>query len=158
LTEAIGLALPGNGSLLATHADREQLFLKAGRQIVEITRRYYEQDDDSVLPRSIASKAAFQNAMTMDIAMGGSTNTILHLLAAAQEGEVDFNLAEIDRLSRKVPQLCKVAPNSPKYHMEDVRSEEHTSELQSRENLVCRLLLEQKNAGPTSRFLASYVA
>ncbi|MFV8571781.1 dihydroxy-acid dehydratase [Marinobacter sp. SBS5] len=120
LAEAIGLALPGNGSMLATHADREQLFLKAGRQIVENTRRYYEQDDDSVLPRSIASLESFKNAMVMDIAMGGSTNTILHLLAAAQEGEVDFDLADIDRLSREVPQLCKVAPNSPKYHMEDV--------------------------------------
>ncbi len=120
LTEAIGLALPGNGSLLATHADREQLFLKAGRQIVENARRYYEEDDASVLPRSIASLSAFENAMVMDIAMGGSTNTILHLLAAAQEGGVPFNLSEIDQLSRKVPQLCKVAPNSPKYHMEDV--------------------------------------
>ncbi|MBJ6138396.1 dihydroxy-acid dehydratase [Marinobacter litoralis] len=120
LAEAIGLALPGNGSMLATHADREQLFLKAGRQIVENTRRYYEQDDDSVLPRSIASLEAFKNAMVMDIAMGGSTNTILHLLAAAQEGEVNFDLSDIDRLSREVPQLCKVAPNSPKYHMEDV--------------------------------------
>ncbi|MGP4845663.1 dihydroxy-acid dehydratase [Marinobacter sp. 1Y8] len=120
LAEAIGLALPGNGSMLATHADREELFLKAGRQIVEITRRYYEQDDASVLPLSIASLAAFENAMTLDIAMGGSTNTILHLLAAAQEGQVPFTLNEIDQLSRKVPQLCKVAPNSPKYHMEDV--------------------------------------
>jgi len=120
LTEAIGLALPGNGSLLATHADREQLFLKAGRQIVENARRYYEEDDASVLPRSIASLSAFENAMVMDIAMGGSTNTILHLLAAAQEGGVPFTLNEIDQLSRKVPQLCKVAPNSPKYHMEDV--------------------------------------
>ncbi|BES72644.1 dihydroxy-acid dehydratase [Marinobacter nanhaiticus D15-8W] len=120
LTEAIGLSLPGNGSMLATHADREQLFLKAGRQIVENTRRYYEQDDASVLPLSIASTAAFENAMTLDIAMGGSTNTILHLLAAAQEGQVPFTLNEIDLLSRKVPQLSKVAPNSPKYHMEDV--------------------------------------
>ena len=120
LTEAIGLALPGNGSMLATHADREQLFLKAGRQIVENAKRYYEQNDASVLPRSIASVEAFENAMTMDIAMGGSTNTILHLLAAAQEGGVEFSMADIDRLSRKVPQLCKVAPNSPKYHMEDV--------------------------------------
>lgn len=120
LTEAIGLALPGNGSLLATHADREQLFLKAGRQIVENARRYYEEDDTSVLPLSIASMAAFENAMVMDIAMGGSTNTILHLLAAAQEGGVPFTLNEIDLLSRRVPQLCKVAPNSPRYHMEDV--------------------------------------
>src|SRR5690554_1476966 len=120
LAEAIGLALAGNGTLLATHSDREQLFLNAGRQIVENAKRYYEQNDASVLPRSIASLEAFQNAMTMDIAMGGSTNTILHLLAAAQEGQVDFTLADIDRLSRKVPQLCKVAPNSPLYHMEDV--------------------------------------
>ena len=120
LTEAIGLALPGNGSLLATHANREQLFLKAGRQIVENARRYYEDDDASVLPLSIASMAAFENAMVMDIAMGGSTNTILHLLSAAQEGNVPFTLNEIDQLSRRVPQLCKVAPNSPKYHMEDV--------------------------------------
>ncbi len=120
LTEAIGLALPGNGSTLATHSDRERLFLWAGRQIVENARRYYEQDDASVLPLSIASMAAFENAMVMDIAMGGSTNTILHLLAAAQEGGVPFTLNEIDDLSRRVPQLCKVAPNSPKYHMEDV--------------------------------------
>jgi len=120
LTEAIGLALPGNGSLLATHADREQLFRKAGRLIVENARRYYEQEDTSVLPRSIASLRAFENAMTMDIAMGGSTNTILHLLAAAQEAGVDFTMTDIDQLSRRVPQLCKVAPNSPQYHMEDV--------------------------------------
>ena len=120
LTEAIGLALPGNGSMLATHSDREALFLKAGRQIVENARRYYEDDDASVLPLSIASMEAFENAMVMDIAMGGSTNTILHLLAAAQEGGVPFTLNEIDQLSRRVPQLCKVAPNSPKYHMEDV--------------------------------------
>ena len=120
LTEALGLALPGNGSLLATHADREQLFLEAGRRIVEITKRYYEENDESVLPRSIASFKAFENAMTLDIVMGGSTNTILHLLAAAQEAECDFDLKDIDRLSRVVPQLCKVAPNSPLYHMEDV--------------------------------------
>ena len=120
LTEALGLSLPGNGSVLATHADREQLFLEAGRRIVEITKRYYEQDDESVLPRSIASFEAFENAMALDIAMGGSTNTILHLLAAAQEGEVPFTMTDIDRLSRKIPQLCKVAPNTPKYHMEDV--------------------------------------
>jgi dihydroxy-acid dehydratase len=120
LTEALGLSLPGNGSLLATHADREQLFLEAGRRIVELTKRYYEQDDESVLPRSIASFKAFENAMSLDIAMGGSTNTILHLLAAAQEGEVPFSMTDIDHLSRKVPQLCKVAPNTPKYHMEDV--------------------------------------
>ncbi|WP_461535871.1 dihydroxy-acid dehydratase [Spongorhabdus nitratireducens] len=120
LTEALGLSLPGNGSLLATHADRKQLFLTAGQRIVEITKRYYEQNDDRVLPRNVASFRAFENAMSLDIAMGGSTNTILHLLAAAQEGEIDFSLKDIDRLSRKVPQLCKVAPNTQKYHMEDV--------------------------------------
>ncbi len=120
LTEALGLSLPGNGSMLATHADREQLFLRAGRTIVELCKRYYEDDDESVLPRNIGNFQAFENAMCLDIAMGGSTNTILHLLAAAQEAEIDFTLADIDRLSRKVPQLCKVAPNTPKYHMEDV--------------------------------------
>ncbi|WP_430460435.1 dihydroxy-acid dehydratase [Thalassolituus sp. LLYu03] len=120
LTEAIGLSLPGNGTVVATHADREQLFLKAARLIVENTKRYYEQNDESVLPRSIASFKAFENAITLDIAMGGSTNTILHLLAAAQEAEVDFDLKDIDRMSRVVPQLCKVAPNTPKYHIEDV--------------------------------------
>ena len=120
LVEALGLGLPGNGSTLATHADRKQLFLQAGRTIVEITKRYYEQDDESVLPRNIASFKAFENAMSLDIAMGGSTNTILHLLAAAQEAELDFTLKDIDRLSRKVPQLCKVAPSTSKYHMEDV--------------------------------------
>jgi dihydroxy-acid dehydratase len=120
LTEALGLALPGNGSLLATHADRKQLFLDAGRRIVELAKRYYEQDDTSVLPRSIASFEAFENAMALDIAMGGSTNTILHLLAAAQEGVVEFSMTDIDRLSRKVPHLCKVAPSTNKYHMEDV--------------------------------------
>jgi dihydroxy-acid dehydratase len=120
LVEALGLGLPGNGSTLATHADRKQLFLQAGRTIVEITKRYYEQDDASVLPRNIASFKAFENAMSLDIAMGGSTNTILHLLAAAQEAELDFTLKDIDRLSRKVPQLCKVAPSTSKYHMEDV--------------------------------------
>ena len=120
LTEALGLSLPGNGSLLATHADREQLFLEAGRIIVGLAKRYYEQDDDSVLPRSIATFEAFENAMSLDIAMGGSTNTILHLLAAAEEGGVDFTMADIDRLSRRVPHLCKVAPSTQKYHMEDV--------------------------------------
>ncbi|MGR3807136.1 dihydroxy-acid dehydratase [Pasteurella testudinis] len=120
LTEALGLSLPGNGSCLATHADRKQLFLQAGTQILELCKRYYEQDDDSVLPRSIATKAAFDNAMSLDIAMGGSTNTVLHLLAAAQEAEVDFNMDDIDRLSRVVPCLSKVAPNTNKYHMEDV--------------------------------------
>jgi len=120
LTEALGLSLPGNGSLLATHADRKELFLEAGRKIVDITKRYYEQDDESVLPRSVACFKAFENAMSLDIAMGGSTNTILHLLAIAQEGEIDFDMRDIDRLSRQVPQLCKVAPNTPLYHMEDV--------------------------------------
>ena len=120
LTEALGLSLPGNGSLLATHADREELFLQAARTIVDLAKRYYEQDDDSVLPRSIASKSAFENAMCLDIAMGGSTNTILHLLAAAHEGKVDFSMQDIDRLSRKIPHLCKVAPSTQKYHMEDV--------------------------------------
>ncbi len=120
LTEALGLSLPGNGSLLATHADREELFLEAGRVIVDITRRYYEQNDESVLPRSVASFKAFENAMSLDIAMGGSTNTVLHLLASAEEGEVGFTMDDIDRLSRKVPNLCKVAPSTQKYHMEDV--------------------------------------
>lgn len=120
LTEALGLAQPGNGSLLATHIDRKQLFLSAGQHIVSLAKRYYDKNDDSLLPRSIASKAAFENAMTLDIAMGGSTNTVLHLLAAAQESEVNFTMVDIDRLSRKVPYLCKVAPNTQKYHMEDV--------------------------------------
>jgi len=120
LTEALGLSLPGNGSALATHADRKNLFLEAGQRIVELARRYYEQDDESALPRSIANFKAFENAMTLDIAMGGSTNTILHLLAAAQEAELDFGLSDIDRLSRKVPHLCKVAPSTNLYHMEDV--------------------------------------
>lgn len=120
LTEALGLSQPGNGSLLATHADRRDLFINAGKRIVGLTKRYYEQDDASALPRNIASKAAFENAMTLDIAMGGSTNTVLHLLAVAQEAEVDFTMRDIDRLSRKVPQLCKVAPSTQKYHMEDV--------------------------------------
>ncbi|MFG1496146.1 dihydroxy-acid dehydratase [Saccharospirillum sp. HFRX-1] len=120
LTEAIGLSLPGNGSTLATHSDRRRLFVEAGQRIVGLAKRYYEENDDSVLPRSIASFKAFENAMALDISMGGSTNTILHLLAAAQEGEVDFTLSDIDRMSRKIPQLCKVAPNNPNYHMEDV--------------------------------------
>jgi len=120
LTEALGLSLPGNGSLLATHADRRALFLEAGRLIVELAKRYYEGDDTSVLPRAVASFEAFENAMSLDIAMGGSTNTVLHLLAAAHEAEVDFTMADIDRLSRKVPNLCKVAPATQKYHMEDV--------------------------------------
>ena len=120
LTEALGLSLPGNGSTLATHADREQLFLTAGRTIVELCKRYYGENDESVLPRNVASFKAFENAMTLDIAMGGSTNTILHLLAIAQEAEIPFSMADIDRLSRTVPQLCKVAPNTDKYHIEDV--------------------------------------
>ncbi|TCW38113.1 dihydroxyacid dehydratase [Marichromatium gracile] len=120
LTEALGLSLPGNGSLLATHAARKGLFLEAGRLIVELARRHYEQDDASVLPRAIADRRAFENAMSLDIAMGGSTNTVLHLLATAHEGEVDFTMADIDRLSRKVPNLCKVAPATQRYHMEDV--------------------------------------
>jgi dihydroxy-acid dehydratase len=123
LTEALGLGLPGNGSVLATHADRKRLFVEAGHLIVDLARRYYEQDDASVLPRSVATKAAFENAMALDIAMGGSTNTILHLLAAAQEAEVDFTVHDIDRLSRHVPCLAKVAPNvAPQgtYYMEDV--------------------------------------
>ncbi len=120
LTEALGLSLPGNGSLLATHADREQLFLRAGRRIVELAKRHYEQDDFSVLPRSIASFAAFENAMSLDVAMGGSTNTVLHLLAAAYEAGVNFTMADIDGISRRVPCLSKVAPATQKYHMEDV--------------------------------------
>jgi dihydroxy-acid dehydratase len=120
LMEALGLALPGNGSILATHRFREHLFIEAGRRIVDLAKRYYEQDDASVLPRSIASFESFQNAMSLDIAMGGSTNTVLHILAAAQSAEVDFAMKDIDALSRKVPCLSKVAPNSQKYHMEDV--------------------------------------
>lgn len=120
LTEAIGLSLPGNGTTLATHSDREQLFLRAANVIVDIAKRYYEQDDTSVLPRSIANEKAFENAVMLDVAMGGSTNTILHLLAAAQEAELDFDLSRIDEISRRVPQLCKVAPNSQQYHIEDV--------------------------------------
>jgi dihydroxy-acid dehydratase len=120
LVEALGLALPGNGSLLATHARREALFREAGRRVVELTRRHYERGATDVLPRSIATRAAFLNAMSMDIAMGGSTNTILHLLAAAFEGDVPFTLADIDRLSRAVPHLCKVSPSTQRYHMEDV--------------------------------------
>jgi len=120
LVEALGLALPGNGTLLATHADREALFRQAGRTIVDLARRRYEQDEDFVLPRAIAGRQAFANAMTLDIAMGGSTNTVLHLLAAAHEGAIDFTLTDVDALSRRVPQLCKVAPASDRYHVEDV--------------------------------------
>jgi dihydroxy-acid dehydratase len=119
LTEALGLSLPGNGTVVATHADREQLFKRAGRVVVELTRRYYEQNEERVLPRSVGFKA-FENAIALDIAMGGSTNTILHLLAIAREAEIDFTMADIDRMSRVVPQLCKVAPNTQKYHIEDV--------------------------------------
>ena len=120
LTEALGLALPGNGSVLATHADRKGLFVEAGHLIVDLARRYYEQDDETVLPRRIASFKAFENAMTLDIAMGGSTNTVLHLLAAAYEGGIPFTMQDIDRLSRRVPVLCKVAPSVPDVHLEDV--------------------------------------
>jgi dihydroxy-acid dehydratase len=120
LTEAIGLALPGNGSTLATHAARRSLFVEAGRTAVEIAKRWYDGDDASVLPREVASRAAFENAVALDVAMGGSTNTILHLLAAAREAELDFSVADIDAISRRVPCLAKVAPNSPQYHMEDV--------------------------------------
>ncbi|RIK99845.1 MAG: dihydroxy-acid dehydratase [Proteobacteria bacterium] len=120
LTEALGLALPGNGSTLATHADRKRLFVEAGHLVVDLARRYYEQDDASVLPRNVANRDAFENAMTLDISMGGSTNTVLHLLAAAFEGEIDFTMADIDRLSRRVPVLCKVAPSVANVHMEDV--------------------------------------
>ena len=120
LTEALGLSLPGNGTTLATHADRKELFLTAARIIVQITKRYYEGDDESVLPRNVANFGAFENAMTLDIAMGGSTNTVLHILAAAHEAEIDFTMADIDRLSRRVPNLCKVAPSTNKYHIQDV--------------------------------------
>jgi dihydroxy-acid dehydratase len=120
LTEALGLSLPGNGSTLATHSDRKELFLEAGRRIVELAKRYYEKDDATALPRTIASKGAFENAMTLDIAMGGSTNTVLHILAAAHEGEIDFTMDDIDRLSRRVPCLSKVAPAKSDVHMEDV--------------------------------------
>ncbi|WP_377701689.1 dihydroxy-acid dehydratase [Pseudoduganella sp. UC29_71] len=120
LTEALGLSLPGNGTILATHSDRKELFLKAGRLVVELAKRYYEQDDETVLPRSIATKAAFENAMALDVSMGGSTNTVLHLLAAAHEAEVEFKMADIDRISRNVPCLCKVAPMTDKFHIEDV--------------------------------------
>jgi dihydroxy-acid dehydratase len=120
LTEALGLSLPGNGSTLATHSDRKRLFVEAGHLIVDLARRYYEQEDESALPRSIATKAAFENAMALDIAMGGSTNTVLHILAAAHEGGIDFTMDDIDALSRKVPVLCKVAPAKNDVHMEDV--------------------------------------
>ena len=120
LTEALGLSLPGNGTVVATHADRRELFLEAGRRVVDLARRYYEKDDESVLPRSITTKTAFENAIRLDIAMGGSTNTVLHILAAASEGEVDFTMADIDRLSRSTPNICKVAPATSEFHVEDV--------------------------------------
>ena len=120
LTEALGLSLPGNGTIVATHADRKELFLRAGRLVVELAKRHYEGDDYSVLPRSIATKAAFENAMALDVSMGGSTNTVLHLLAAAHEAQVEFTMADIDRISRQVPCLCKVAPMTDKFHIEDV--------------------------------------
>ena len=120
LTEALGLALPGNGTLVATHADRKRLFVEAGHTIVDLARRYYDENDESALPRSIANFKAFENAMTLDIAMGGSTNTVLHLLAAAHEGKVEFTMRDIDRLSRRVPVLCKVAPSVADVHLENV--------------------------------------
>ncbi|MTA78536.1 MAG: dihydroxy-acid dehydratase, partial [Actinobacteria bacterium] len=120
LTEALGLSLPGNGTTLATHSDRERLFRQAGRIVVDIAKRYYEQDDESVLPRNVANRQAFENAMALDIAMGGSTNTVLHILAAAHEGGIDFTMADIDELSRRVPNICKVAPATEQYHVEDV--------------------------------------
>jgi dihydroxy-acid dehydratase len=120
LVEALGLGLPGNGTLVATQSARKELFLQAGRRIVEITQAYYQHDDEKVLPRSLATFEAFQNAMCLDIAMGGSTNTVLHLLAAAQEAQVSFSMKDIDELSRRVPHLCKVAPSTPRFHMEDV--------------------------------------
>jgi dihydroxy-acid dehydratase len=141
LTEALGLSLPGNGSLLATHADRKELFLQAGRTIVDLAKRYYEHDDESVLPRNIATFQAFENAMSLDVAMGGSTNTVLHLLAAASEAGVNFTMADIDRISRKVPCLCKVAPATAKYHMEDVH----------RAGGVLSILAELDRAGVISR-------
>ena len=120
LNEAIGLALPGNGTIVATHENRTQLFKDAAKLIVENAMKYYEEGDESILPRSIATRQAFLNAMTLDIAMGGSTNTVLHLLAVAHEAEVDFKMDDIDMLSRKTPCLCKVAPNTQKYHIQDV--------------------------------------
>ena len=141
LTEALGLSLPGNGSTLATHSDRKRLFVEAGHLVVDITKRYYEQNDESVLPRNVATKQAFENAMALDIAMGGSTNTVLHILAAAQEGGVDFTMADIDRLSRKVPCLCKVAPAKNDVHMEDVH----------RAGGIMSILGELDNAGLLNR-------
>ena len=120
LTEALGLSLPGNGTVVATHADRRRLFVEAGHLVVDLARRWYEEGDEGALPRGIATFKAFENAMSLDIAMGGSTNTVLHLLAAAHEGEIDFTMADIDRLSRRVPCLCKVAPSVADVHVEDV--------------------------------------
>src|SRR5690606_29130215 len=120
LAEALGLALPGNGSVLATHAARQELFLEAARTSVKLARRYYEEEDVTATPRGIATFEAFENAMALDIAMGGSTNTVLHLLAIAREAEVDFTMTDMDRLSRQIPHLSKVAPSHPLYHMEDV--------------------------------------
>ena len=120
LTEALGLSLPGNGTVVATHADRERLFRAAGRLVVDIAKRYYEKDDESVLPRNVASRVAFENAMALDIAMGGSTNTVLHILAAAHEGGIEFTMADIDELSRRIPNICKVSPATEQYHIEDV--------------------------------------
>ena len=137
LAEALGMALPGNGTTLATHADRKKLFIEAGRRIVEITKQYYEQDDERVLPRSIATYEAFQNAMALDVAMGGSTNTVLHLLAVAHEAKVEFNMQDMDEISRKVPCLVKVAPNSKIFHMEDVH----------RAGGIMRILGELERAG-----------
>jgi dihydroxy-acid dehydratase len=145
LTEALGLSLPGNGSLVATHAERKELFLEAGRLIVDLAKRWYEQDDASVLPRGIATFEAFENAMCLDIAMGGSTNTVLHLLAAAQEAEVDFTMSHIDQLSRKVPNLCKVAPATQEYHLEDVH----------RAGGVIAILGELEKAGLINRDVAT---
>ena len=161
LTEALGLSLPGNGSIVATHANREKLFLRAGRLVVELAKRYYEQNDDSILPRSIATKAAFENAMTLDIAMGGSTNTVLHLLAAAHEAEVDFTMDDIDRLSRQVPVLSKVAPAKQDVHMEDVHRQRRRhdcgvaqrSQRASRSNDACvrRLAGQGGEPGPVEQ-------
>ncbi|XBC41782.1 MAG: dihydroxy-acid dehydratase [Buchnera aphidicola (Kaburagia rhusicola rhusicola)] len=139
LTEVLGLSLPGNGTLLATHIDRKKLFIESGKLIVKITKEYYEHNNQNVLPRNIASKEAFLNAMTLDIAMGGSTNTILHLLAAAQEGKINFRMSDVDVLSRKTPHLCKIAPNSPIYHMEDFHRSGGVMGLLAELNRICLL-------------------
>ncbi|WP_370230106.1 dihydroxy-acid dehydratase [Cognatishimia sp.] len=145
LAEALGLALPGNGSLLATHSKREALFKEAGHKILELCERWYKHDDETALPRGIATFDAFENAMMLDIAMGGSTNTVLHLLAIAHEGEVDFTMADMDRLSREIPHLCKVAPSTPKYHMEDVH----------RAGGIARIMGELDRAGKIHRHCAT---